>query len=378
MKLVGLVGWRGMVGSVLMQRMQQEGDFAHIEPVFFSTSNTGGKAPAMAKNETTLKDANDIDALGKCDIIITCQGGDYTTEVFPKLRASGWNGYWIDAASTLRMNDDAVIILDPVNMDVIKSALTRGVKNYVGGNCTVSCMLMGLGGLFQQDLIEWMTSMTYQAASGGGAQHMRELLTQFGSINAEVKSLLDDPASAILEIDRKVLGKQQSMSADEIKQFGVPLGGNLIPWIDKDLGNGVSREEWKAGAETNKILGRGEAFGRNAKGAIPVDGLCVRIGAMRCHSQALTIKLKKDVPLDEINDIIASNNQWVKVVPNNRESSMHELTPAAVTGNLTIPVGRLRKMQMGNDYLSAFTVGDQLLWGAAEPLRRMLRIVLES
>jgi aspartate-semialdehyde dehydrogenase len=378
MKLVGLVGWRGMVGSVLMQRMQQEGDFAHIEPVFFSTSNTGGKAPAMAKNETTLKDANDIDALGKCDIIITCQGGDYTTEVFPKLRASGWNGYWIDAASTLRMNDDAVIILDPVNMDVIKSALTRGVKNYVGGNCTVSCMLMGLGGLFQQDLIEWMTSMTYQAASGGGAQHMRELLTQFGSINAEVKSLLDDPASAILEIDRKVLGKQHSMSADEIKQFGVPLGGNLIPWIDKDLGNGISREEWKAGAETNKILGRGEAFGRNAKSAIPVDGLCVRIGAMRCHSQALTIKLKKDVPLDEINDIIASNNQWVKVVPNNRESSMHELTPAAVTGNLTIPVGRLRKMQMGNDYLSAFTVGDQLLWGAAEPLRRMLRIVLEN
>lgn len=378
MRLVGLVGWRGMVGSVLMQRMQQEGDFAHIEPVFFSTSNTGGKAPAMAKNETTLKDANDIDALKKCDIIITCQGGDYTSEIFPKLRAAGWNGYWIDAASTLRMNDDAIIILDPVNLDVIKSALNRGVKNYVGGNCTVSCMLMGLGGLFQHDLIEWMTSMTYQAASGGGAQHMRELLTQFGSINAEVKALLDDPASAILEIDRKVLGKQHSMSADEVKQFGVPLGGNLIPWIDKDLGNGVSREEWKAGAETNKILGRGGAFGSSAKNAIPVDGLCVRIGAMRCHSQALTIKLKKDVPLDEINDIIAGNNQWVKVVPNNREASMHELTAAAVTGNLTIPVGRLRKMQMGNDYLSAFTVGDQLLWGAAEPLRRMLKIVLES
>jgi aspartate-semialdehyde dehydrogenase len=377
MKLVGLVGWRGMVGSVLMQRMQQEGDFAHIEPVFFSTSNSGGKAPAMAKNETTLKNANDIAALKKCDIIVTCQGGDYTTEVFSKLRTAGWNGYWIDAASTLRMNDDAVIILDPVNLNVIKSALSRGVKNYVGGNCTVSCMLMGLGGLFQHDLIEWMTSMTYQAASGGGAQHMRELLTQFGSINAEVKALLDDPASAILEIDRKVLGKQHSMSADEVKQFGVPLGGNLIPWIDKDLGNGVSREEWKAGAETNKILGRGDAFGSDAKRAIPVDGLCVRIGAMRCHSQALTIKLKKDVPLDEINDIIASNNQWVKVVPNNREASMHELTPAAVTGNLTIPVGRLRKMQMGNDYLSAFTVGDQLLWGAAEPLRRMLKIVLE-
>ena len=375
MKLVGLVGWRGMVGSVLMQRMQEEGDFAHIEPVFFSTSNAGGKAPAMAKNETTLKDANDIDALKKCDIIITCQGGDYTTDVFPRLRTAGWNGYWIDAASTLRMNDDAVIVLDPVNLGVIKTALDKGVKNYVGGNCTVSCMLMGLGGLFQHDLVDWMTSMTYQAASGGGAQHMRELLTQFGSINAEVKSLLDNPASAILEIDRKVLAKQHSMSADEIKQFGAPLAGNLIPWIDKDLGDGMSREEWKGGAETNKILGKGEAFGSKA---IPVDGLCVRIGAMRCHSQALTIKLKNDVPLDEINDIIAQNNQWVKVVPNNREASMKDLTPAAVTGSLTIPVGRLRKMQMGGEYLSAFTVGDQLLWGAAEPLRRMLRIVLEA
>jgi aspartate-semialdehyde dehydrogenase len=378
MKLVGLVGWRGMVGSVLMQRMQQQGDFAQIEPLFFSTSNAGGKAPAMAKNETTLKDANDIDALKKCDIIITCQGGDYTGEIFPKLRAAGWNGYWIDAASTLRMKDDAIIILDPVNLNVIKTALSRGVKNYIGGNCTVSCMLMGLGGLFQHDLVDWMTSMTYQAASGGGAQHMRELLTQFGSINAQVKALLDDPASAILEIDRKVLAKQHEMNADETRQFGVPLAGNLIPWIDKDLGNGVSREEWKAGAETNKILGRGDAFGSNAKAAIPVDGLCVRIGAMRCHSQALTIKLKKDVPLDEINDIIASSNQWVKVVPNNREASMRELTPAAVTGSLSIPVGRLRKMQMGGDYLSAFTVGDQLLWGAAEPLRRMLRIVLEK
>lgn len=378
MKLVGLVGWRGMVGSVLVQRMQEEGDFAHIEPVFFSTSNAGGKAPAMAKNETTLKDANNIDELKKCDIIITCQGGDYTTEIFPKLRAAGWNGYWIDAASTLRMKDDAIIILDPVNLNVIKDALRRGVKNYIGGNCTVSCMLMGLGGLFEKDLVEWMSSMTYQAASGGGAQHMRELLTQFGSINAEVKALLDDPASAILEIDRKVLAKQHALTADETKQFGVPLGGNLIPWIDKDLGNGVSREEWKAGAETNKILGRGEAFGKTAKTAIPVDGLCVRIGAMRCHSQALTIKLKKDVPLDEIEGIIADNNQWVKVVPNNREASMKDLTPAAVTGSLTIPVGRLRKMQMGGDYLSAFTVGDQLLWGAAEPLRRMLRIVLED
>ena len=378
MKLVGLVGWRGMVGSVLMQRMQEENDFAHIEPVFFSTSNAGGKAPALAKNETTLKDANDIEALKKCDIILTCQGGDYTTEIFPKLRAAGWQGYWIDAASTLRMKDDAIIVLDPINLGVIKDGLSKGVKNYIGGNCTVSCMLMGLGGLFKHDLVDWMTSMTYQAASGGGAQHMRELLTQFGSINAEVKALLDDPASAILEIDRKVLAKQHAFSADETQQFGVPLGGNLIPWIDKDLGNGQSREEWKAGAEANKILGRGESFGTGAKEAIAIDGLCVRIGAMRCHSQALTIKLKKNVPLDEVNDIIASDNAWVKLVPNTREASMHELTPAATTGRLTIPVGRVRKMQMGEQYLSAFTVGDQLLWGAAEPLRRMLRILLDA
>ena len=378
MKLVGLVGWRGMVGSVLMQRMQEENDFAHIEPVFFSTSNAGGKAPALAKNETTLKDANDIEALKKCDIILTCQGGDYTTEIFPKLRAAGWQGYWIDAASTLRMKDDAIIVLDPINLGVIKDGLGEGVKNYIGGNCTVSCMLMGLGGLFKHDLVDWMTSMTYQAASGGGAQHMRELLTQFGSINAEVKALLDDPASAILELDRKVLAKQHAFSADETQQFGVPLGGNLIPWIDKDLGNGQSREEWKAGAEANKILGRGEAFGAAAPKAIAIDGLCVRIGAMRCHSQALTIKLKKDVPLDEVNDIIASDNAWVKLVPNTREASMHELTPAATTGKLTIPVGRVRKMQMGEQYLSAFTVGDQLLWGAAEPLRRMLRVLLDA
>jgi aspartate-semialdehyde dehydrogenase len=375
MKLVGLVGWRGMVGSVLMQRMRDEGDFDHIEPVFFTTSNAGGKAPAMAKNEATLKDATDIAELSKCEIIISCQGGDYTSEVFPKLRAAGWNGYWIDAASTLRMNDDAVIVLDPVNLDVIKNAMTRGVKNYIGGNCTVSCMLMGLGGLFQHKLVDWISSMTYQAASGGGAQHMRELLTQFGTINGKVAGLLDDPASAILEIDRTVLATQHGMTPDETKQFGVPLAGNLIPWIDKDLGNGQSKEEWKAGAETNKILGLGAGFG---SAAIPVDGLCVRIGAMRCHSQALTIKLKRDVPLDEINDIIASNNQWVKVVPNNREASMRDLSPAAVTGSLTIPVGRLRKMSMGDDYLSAFTVGDQLLWGAAEPLRRMLRIVLDK
>lgn len=377
MKLVGLVGWRGMVGSVLLQRMQEEGDFAFIEPVFFSTSNVGGKAPDWAKNETALKSANDIDALRKCDIVITCQGGDYTTGIFPQLRQAGWNGFWIDAASTLRMKDDAIIILDPVNLNVIKAALSRGMKNYIGGNCTVSCMLMGLGGLFQHDLVEWMTSMTYQAASGGGAQHMRELLAQYGSLHGEVKALLDDPASAILEIDRKVLDKQRAYSAEETKQFGVPLGGNLIPWIDKDLGNGVSREEWKAGAEANKILGRGASFGDSARPVIPVDGLCVRIGAMRCHSQALTIKLKKDVPLDEINGIIADSNRWVKVVPNTRDASIRDLTPAAVSGSLNIPVGRLRKMQMGGEYLSAFTVGDQLLWGAAEPLRRMLRIVLE-
>lgn len=374
MKLVGLVGWRGMVGSVLMKRMQDEGDFDHIEPVFFTTSNPGGAAPAMAKNETKLKSATDIAELSKCEIIISCQGGDYTTEVFPQLRAAGWNGYWIDAASTLRMNDDAVIVLDPVNLNVIKDAMTRGVKNFVGGNCTVSCMLMGLGGLFKNDLVDWMTSMTYQAASGGGAQHMRELLTQFGTINGAVKNLLDDPASAILEIDRTVLATQHGMSAEETRQFGVPLGGNLIPWIDKDLGNGQSKEEWKGGAETNKILGRTQASGN----VIPVDGLCVRIGAMRCHSQALTIKLKKDVPLDEINDIIAGDNQWVKFVPNTREASMRDLTPAAVTGSLTIPVGRVRKMSMGPEYISAFTVGDQLLWGAAEPLRRMLRIVLDK
>ncbi|WP_373988332.1 aspartate-semialdehyde dehydrogenase [Duganella sp. BuS-21] len=375
MKLVGLVGWRGMVGSVLMQRMQEEGDFAHIEPVFFTTSNPGGNAPAMAKNETKLKSATDIDELKKCEIIISCQGGDYTTEVFPKLRAAGWNGYWIDAASTLRMDQDAVIVLDPVNMHVIKDALGKGVKNFIGGNCTVSCMLIGLGGLFQHGLVDWMTSMTYQAASGGGAQHMRELLTQFGTINGAIKPLLDDPASAILEIDRQVLATQHGLSADETKQFGVPLAGNLIPWIDKDLGNGQSKEEWKAGAETNKILGLGPDFGSKV---IPVDGLCVRIGAMRCHSQALTIKLNKDVPLDEITDIIASANQWAKVVPNTREASMKDLSPAAVTGSLTIPVGRLRKMSMGPEYLSAFTVGDQLLWGAAEPLRRMLRIVLDQ
>jgi len=364
-----------MVGSVLMQRMQDEGDFALIEPIFFTTSNVGGKAPAQAKNEKTLKDANSIDALKQCEIIITCQGGDYTTDIYPKLRSAGWKGYWIDAASSLRMNDDAIIVLDPVNREVIKEGLSRGIKDYIGGNCTVSCMLMGLGGLFKHDLVDWMTSMTYQAASGGGAQHMRELLTQYGSLNAEVKELLADPASAILEIDRKVLARQHAMTAEETANFGVPLGGNLIPWIDRDLGNGMSREEWKGAAEANKIMGRSAKFGARE---VPIDGLCIRVGAMRCHSQALTIKLKKDVPLDEITNIIASHNPWVKVVPNTREDSVRDLTPAAVTGHLTIPVGRLRKLMMGGEYLSAFTIGDQLLWGAAEPLRRMLRIILED
>ena len=373
--LVGLVGWRGMVGSVLMDRMQAEGDFGLIEPVFFSTSNAGGQAPAQAKNETTLKDAHDIAALAKCDIILTAQGGDYTTEVYPKLRAAGWNGHWIDAASTLRMKDDAIIVLDPVNLPVIRKALDNGGKNWIGGNCTVSCMLMGVGALYKAGLVEWMTSMTYQAASGGGAQHMRELLTQFGTLNAEVRSLLDDPKSAILEIDRKVLARQQALTPAETANFGVPLGGSLIPWIDKDLGDGSSREEWKAGAETNKILGQGAGFGTPAT---PVDGFCVRVGAMRCHSQALTFKLKKDVPLADIEAMIAQDNDWVRVVPNTREATVKDLTPVSVTGTLGIPVGRLRKLAMGPEYLGAFTIGDQLLWGAAEPLRRMLRILLDA
>ena len=375
MRLTGLVGWRGMVGSVLMERMQAEGDFAHIEPLFFSTSNAGGAAPAMAKNEKTLKDAYDIEALKRCEIIITAQGGDYTSEVFPKLRAAGWKGHWIDAASTLRMKDDAIIVLDPVNMPVIKNALAHGGRNWIGGNCTVSCMLMGVGALYKAGLVEWMSTMTYQAASGGGAQHMRELLTQFGTLNAEVKSLLDDPKSAILEIDRKVIGKQRALGEAETANFGVPLGGSLIPWIDKDLGNGVSREEWKGGAETNKILGQGEGFG---SAAVPVDGFCVRVGAMRCHSQALMFKLKKDVPLADVEAMIAADNAWVKLVPNTREATLKDLTPVAVTGTLTIPVGRVRQLAMGPQYLGAFTIGDQLLWGAAEPLRRMLRILIEA
>lgn len=383
-KLVGLVGWRGMVGSVLMDRMQTEGDFELIEPLFFSTSNSGGKAPALDKNETTLQDAFNIDALKRCEIIITAQGGDYTAEVFPKLRAAGWKGHWIDAASTLRMDKEAVIILDPVNLPVIQKALAAGGKNWIGGNCTVSCMLMGVGALYKAGLVEWMSTQTYQAASGGGAQHMRELLTQYGTLNAEVKALLDDPKSSILEIDRLVAAKQRSLSAAEMANFGVPLGGSLIPWIDKDLGIGkchdepgwgLAKEEWKGMAETNKILGQGEGFGSPA---VPVDGFCVRIGAMRCHSQAMTFKLKKNVPVADIEAMIAADNQWVKLVPNTREASIRDLTPVAVTGTMTIPVGRVRKLAMGADYVGAFTVGDQLLWGAAEPLRRMLRILLKN
>jgi aspartate-semialdehyde dehydrogenase len=388
MALTGLVGWRGMVGSVLMERMQAEGDFAHIEPVFFSTSNAGGAAPAsiahLTKNETQLRDAFDIDALKRCDIVITAQGGDYTSEVYPNLRAAGWKGHWIDAASTLRMKDDAVIILDPVNRPVIDAALAKGGRNWIGGNCTVSCMLMGVGALYKAGLVEWMNTMTYQAASGGGAQHMRELLTQYGTLNASVRALLDDPKSAILEIDRRVVETQRGLTEAETANFGVPLGGSLIPWIDKDLGAGkqpgepgwgTSREEWKGSAETNKILGQGEGYGT---AAVPVDGYCVRVGAMRCHSQALLFKLKKDVPLADIEAMIAADNAWVKVVPNNREASMRELTPVAVTGTMNIPVGRIRKMAMGPEYVGAFTVGDQLLWGAAEPLRRMLRILVEQ
>ena len=374
MMRTGFVGWRGMVGSVLMHRMQAERDFDHIEPVFFTTSQVGGKGPSIGRDTGPLQDASSIDALKSMGVIVTCQGSDYTTKIYPELRAAGWKGFWIDAAKTLRMKDDAVIILDPVNMGVIKTALGKGIRNYIGGNCTVSCMLIGLHGLFKHDLVEWMTCMTYQAASGGGAQHMRELLTQFGLVHAEVKSLLDDPASAILEIDRKVHAMQTGGSLPMENFRGVPLAGNLIPWIDQDMGNGMSLEEWKGGAETNKILGRGPSFGT---AVTPVESLCVRIGAMRCHSQALTIKLKKDVPLDEINGMLAEANAWVRVVPNQRERSERELTPAAVTGQLHIPVGRLRKLAMGGDYLSAFTVGDQLLWGAAEPLRRMLRILLE-
>ena len=367
---VGMVGWRGMVGSVLMQRMVDENDFAQIDPVFFTTSNVGGSGPSIGKDVPTLQDASDIKALKACDVIVTCQGGDYTTDIHPRLRAAGWRGYWIDAASTLRMKHDAVIILDPVNLDVIKEGLTRGLRDFIGGNCTVSLMLMGLHGLFKAGIVEWITAMTYQAASGAGAQNMRELIAQMGAAHDAVRDQLGDPASAILQIDRRVT---DVLRADTLpkEHFGVALAGSLIPWIDKDLGNGQSREEWKAGAEGNKILGTGN-------NAIPIDGLCVRIGAMRCHSQALTIKLTKDVPLDDIEALLSAGNPWAKVIPNRREESIAALAPASVTGTLEVPVGRLRKLSMGAEYLSAFTVGDQLLWGAAEPLRRMLRLLIED
>ncbi|QEY25214.1 aspartate-semialdehyde dehydrogenase [Neisseria zalophi] len=365
---VGFVGWRGMVGSVLMQRMREENDFAHIaEAVFFTTSNVGGSAPDFGQKAKILKDANDISQLAEMDVIVTCQGGDYTKTIFKPLRDSGWQGYWIDAASSLRMDDEAVIVLDPVNRNVIDAALEKGVKNYIGGNCTVSLMLMALGGLFQNGLVEWATSMTYQAASGAGAKNMRELLEGMGAIHHQVEKELADPAGAILDIDRKVSDFLRSSSYPKAN-FGVPLAGSLIPWIDADLGNGQSKEEWKGGVETNKILG-----GENP---IVIDGLCVRVGSMRCHSQAITLKLKKDLPVEEIESLLAGANDWVKVIPNQKEASINDLTPAAVTGTLSVPVGRIRKLGMGGEYISAFTVGDQLLWGAAEPLRRMLRIIL--
>ncbi len=370
MKQVGLVGWRGMVGSVLVDRMRAENDFALIEPVFFSTSNAGGQGPAIGKDIPPLQDAKSIEKLKTMDIILTCQGGDYTQDIHPQLRTAGWKGYWIDAASTLRMQPDTVIILDPVNRQVIDQALVSGIKDYIGGNCTVSLMLMGLGGLFAHGLVEWISAMTYQAASGAGAQHMRELIQQMGALHAAVAEQLADPASAILEIDRTVT---ETTRADHFptENFGEPLAGSVLPWIDRQLDNGQSREEWKGQVETNKILGR-------SNNPVPIDGVCVRIGAMRCHSQALTIKLSQDMPIDELFEIIDTANDWVKAIPNQRDRSLRELTPTAVTGTLNIPVGRLRKLNMGTDYLGAFTCGDQLLWGAAEPLRRMLRILLAN
>lgn len=367
---VGIVGWRGMVGSVLVQRMREERDFDHLEPVFFSTSQAGGKGPAIGKDTGPVQSATDIAALKSLPVIIACQGGDYTNDVYPKLRAAGWKGYWIDAASALRMKDHAVIILDPVNMPVIEKALASGVRDYIGGNCTVSLMMMGLDGLFKQDLVEWMTCMTYQAASGAGAASMRELVQQMGHLGGAAQAALDDPAASALDIDQRVTAALRNGGLPKA-EIGYPLAASLLPWVDKDLGDGQSREEWKAQAEGNKILGR-------TARQIPIDGICVRVGAMRCHSQAMTIKLRKDVPLDEIEGIIAEGNDWVRVVPNRREETLAELTPAAVTGKLSVPVGRLRKLPMGGDYLAAFTVGDQLLWGAAEPLRRMLRILLDS
>jgi aspartate-semialdehyde dehydrogenase len=367
---VGIVGWRGMVGSVLVQRMREERDFDHVEPVFFSTSQAGCQGPAIGRDTGPVKDAKDLAALKTLPLIISCQGSDYTQEIYPQLRQQGWKGYWIDAARSLRMQDDAAIILDPVNMPLIKKALKNEIKNYIGGNCTVSLMLMGMAGLFQRDEIEWMTSMTYQAASGQGAAAMRDLVAQMAMIGEDAKALVDDPAASILDIDQKVTASIRSHALPK-DNIGYPLAASLLPWIDEDLGNGQSREEWKGQAETNKILGRN---GR----AIPVDGVCVRVGAMRCHSQALTIKLRRAVPLDEVEGILAEANDWVKVVPNRRAESLAELTPAAVTGKLSVPVGRLRKLPMGPEYLAAFTVGDQLLWGAAEPLRRMLRILLDA
>ena len=368
MMRAGFIGWRGMVGSVLMQRMLEERDFDHVEPMFFTTSQAGGKGPAIGKEIAPLEDAHNLEALMRQQVLISCQGGDYTGEIYPKLRAAGWKGYWIDAASTLRMRDDAVIILDPVNMDVIEGALSRGAKDFIGGNCTVSLMLMGMHGLLHEGLVEWISAMTYQAASGAGAQNMRELVAQMGAVRQAAGGLLDNPASAILEIDAAVTDALRSPTLPKA-HFGFALAGSLLPWIDKDLGDGQSREEWKAQAEGNKILGR------TAK-PIPMDGICVRIGSMRCHSQALTVKLTRDVPLADIQAILAGANDWVKVIPNTREESLRELTPAAVSGTLSVPVGRLRKLSMGSQYLAAFTVGDQLLWGAAEPLRRMLRILL--
>ncbi|HYG54894.1 MAG TPA: aspartate-semialdehyde dehydrogenase [Burkholderiales bacterium] len=367
---VGIVGWRGMVGSVLVQRMREERDFDHVEPAFFSTSQAGGKGPSIGKTVEAVKNAMDVAELKNLPVIISCQGGDYTNEIYPKLRQEGWKGYWIDAASALRMKDDAVIILDPINLPHIKEALSRGKRDFIGGNCTVSLMLMGMAGLFQRDEVEWMTSMTYQAASGAGAANMRELVEQMARIGDSARALLNDPASTILDIDRAVTDAIRSPGFPK-DNFSYPLAASLLPWVDKDMGNGQSREEWKGQAETNKILGRNG-------NAIPVDGVCVRVGAMRCHSQALTIKLRRPVPLDEVEGMLADAHDWVKVVPNRKEESLAELTPAAVTGKLSVPVGRLRKLPMGDDYLAAFTVGDQLLWGAAEPLRRMVRILLDA
>jgi aspartate-semialdehyde dehydrogenase len=372
MKRVGFVGWRGMVGSVLMQRMHAERDFALIEPVFFSTSRVGEMGPFVGKESAPLKDAKNVRELAAMDVVVSCQGGDYTNEVFPGLRASGWKGYWIDAASALRMRDDAVIILDPVNLELIKDALSRGVRNYIGGNCTISLMLMGMHGLFKADLVEWATAMTYQAASGAGAEHMRELVRQMGFAHQAAKSALEDPAGAILEVDRAVTSALRDDALPRA-QFGSALAGSLLSWIDKDLGNGQSREEWKGQAEGNKILGREDR-------PVPIDGICVRIGAMRCHSQALTVKLRRDLPVAEIELLLAEANEWVRVVPNQREASLRELSPAGVSGTLQVPIGRIRKLSLerGGSYITAFTVGDQLLWGAAEPLRRMLRILLDA